>query len=445
MIKDLTVGRPESVLFRFSIPMFISVMFQQLYSIADSIIAGRFAGEDALAAVGASYPITMIFMAIAIGCNIGCAVVISNLFGAKKYKEMKTAVSTTLLASLVLSVVLTVLGVLFTSPLMRLVQTPENIFEDGALFLRIYTGGFVFLFLYNVCTGIFQSLGDSKTPLWFLIGSSVGNIVLDFVFVAGLHWGVAGVGWATFIAQGAACLLSYVTLMKRLKSVQPEVKAELFSMNMLARIGRIAVPSILQQSFVSVGNMFIQGIINTYGSSVIAGYSASIKLNTFCITSFTTLSNGLSSFTAQNLGAGKPDRVRKGFRAGSVMAAAIALLFFGLYFFAGKTMVGMFLDSSSQTAGEVGTQFLKIVSPFYCVVAVKLMADGVLRGMGNVAQFMIATFSDLVTRVILAFVLTGAIGITGVWVSWPTGWVLAVGLSLTFYVRSMKRAQKNVV
>ena len=208
MNKDLTVGDPQSVLWKFSIPMFVSVIFQQMYNIADSVIAGKFAGEDALAAVGASYPITMIFMAIAVGSNIGCSVVISQYFGAKWYDKMKTAVSTTLIASLALSLVLTVAGLLGSRGLMVMINTPDNIFADGDLYLRIYIGGFVFLFLYNVATGIFTSLGDSKTPLYFLIGSSIGNILLDTLFVAVFHWGVAGVAWATFLAQGVACVLA---------------------------------------------------------------------------------------------------------------------------------------------------------------------------------------------------------------------------------------------
>ena len=253
MMKDLTEGNPQSLLWRFTIPMFISVIFQQLYNIADSVIAGRFAGEDALAAVGASYPITMIFMAIAVGSNIGCSVVISQFFGAKRYEQMKTSVYTTLISASVLSVVLTVFGLLGSRFLMRMIQTPENIFSLGDLYLRIYIGGFVFLFLYNVATGIFTSLGDSKTPLYFLIGSSLGNIFLDYWFVAGLHWGVAGVAWATFIAQGIACVLALITMVGRLKQIKTEKRAAYFSADMLKRIARIAVPSILQQSFVSIG------------------------------------------------------------------------------------------------------------------------------------------------------------------------------------------------
>ncbi len=437
MNKDLTVGEPQSVLWKFSIPMFVSVIFQQMYNIADSVIAGKFAGEDALAAVGASYPITMIFMAIAVGSNIGCSVVISQYFGAKWYDKMKTAVSTTLIASLALSLVLTVAGLLGSRGLMVMINTPDNIFADGDLYLRIYIGGFVFLFLYNVATVIFTSLGDSKTPLYFLIGSSIGNILLDTLFVAVFHWGVAGVAWATFLAQGVACVLALVTLKRRLASVETTGKAALFSWNMLGKISRIAVPSILQQSFISIGNIFIQGLINSFGSSVIAGYSAAIKLNTFAITSLTTLGNGTSSFTAQNLGAGKQGRVKAGFGAAVKLALIITVPFFVAFFFGSHVILSLFMNEGSTVAMETGMEFLKIVSPFYFVISLKLMADGVLRGAGAMKSFMIATFSDLLLRVILAFILAGPFGTLGIWLSWPIGWMVAMVLSLSFYKKGV--------
>ncbi len=439
-MKDLTEGTPEKVLWKFSIPMFISVIFQQLYNIADSVIAGKFAGEDALAAVGASYPITMIFMAIAVGSNIGCSVVISSLFGAKKYKEMKTAVSTTLLTAFLLSAVLTVLGLAGTRALMAMIRTPENIFDAGALYLGIYIGGFVFLFLYNVATGIFSALGDSKTPLYFLMASSIGNILLDYLFVAKYGWGVAGVAWATFIAQGIAGVLALLTMARRLSGLKTEGKAPLFSWQMLRRISLIAVPSIFQQSFISIGNIFIQGLVNSFGSSVIAGYSAAIKLNTFAITSFTTLGNGISNFTAQNMGAGKKERVREGFRAGIRMAMLTVVPFFAAFFLAGETMIRLFMKEGSTVALETGILFLRVISPFYFLVATKLMADGVLRGAGFMKQFMAATFVDLILRVILAFCLAGRFGSLGIWMSWPIGWIVAAVLSIVFYIRDFKEA-----
>lgn len=442
MVKDLTEGSPGKALRQFTVPMFISVVFQQLYNIADSIIAGRFAGEDALAAVGASYPITMIFMAIAVGSNIGCSVIISNLFGAKKYTEMKTAVYTTLVSAFALSLFLTATGVAGTGWLMKMIRTPENIFADGALYLEIYIGGFVFLFLYNVATGIFSALGDSKTPLYFLIASSLGNILLDYLFVAGFHWGVAGVAWATFLAQGIASVFALFTMRKRLGEVKTEGKAALFSWKMLGRISRIAVPSILQQSFVSIGNIFIQGLVNSYGSSVIAGYSAAVKLNTFAVTSFTTLGNGISNFSAQNLGAGKAGRVREGFRAGLRLTFVIVVCFFAAFFLFCGGMLRLFMGEESAVALHTGEVFLKIVSPFYAVISVKLITDGVLRGAGAMRQFMASTFTDLALRVLLAFALSWRFGAVGIWLSWPAGWSVAAALSVLFY-RRLQKAWEN--
>lgn len=441
MNQDLTVGNPRSVLWKFTIPLFISVVFQQLYNIADSVIAGKFAGEDALAAVGASYPITMIFMAIAVGSNIGCSVVISRLFGAKAYGELKTAVSTTLIASVVISAVLTAVGLLGSRGLMIMINTPDNIFADGDLYLRIYIGGFLALYIYNVCTGIFTSLGDSKTPLYFLIGSSLGNILLDYVFVAIFHWGVAGVAWATFLAQGIAGILAVLTMFRRLRRIETTQPYARFSFSMLGKIAVIAIPSILQQSFVSVGNIFIQSLVNSFGSSVIAGYSAAVKLNTFTITSFTTLGNGVSNFTGQNLGAGKKERVREGFAAGIIMAFCIAVPFFLLFFFGGRIMLSMFMNSdSSALAMNTGMDMLRIVSPFYFVVSAKLIADGVLRGAEAMREFMIATFTDLILRVLLSFVLSAtALGVTGIWISWPIGWTIATVMSLWYYRRSLRK------
>lgn len=444
MIKDLTEGNPRRVLWQFTIPMFVSVIFQQLYNIADSVIVGNCSvnGENALAAVGASYPITMIFMAIAMGCNVGCAVVISQLFGAKRYREMKTAVSTTLISSLALSAVLTVLGLAASCAMLQAIHTPENIFADADVYLRIYIGGFVFLFLYNVVTGVFTSLGDSKTPLYFLIGSSLSNILLDWIFVAIFHLDVAGVAWATFICQGVACILAVFTLRKRLQEVRCEEKTELFSLPMLKKITAFAIPSVLQQSFVSVGNIFIQSLINGFGSSVIAGYSAAIKINTFGITCFGTLGNALSSFTAQNIGAGNQERVKKGLRAGLKMGFIIGVPFFVFCFFQGTMLIRLFMKEEGQLALQTGVRFLQIVAPFYFVISMKLVTDGLLRGSGALSWFMISTFSDLILRVALGYILAVPFGTTGIWMSWPIGWTIGTALSLVFYAKGVWKVKE---
>lgn len=434
MVNDLTKGKTSRVILYFSLPLFISVIFQQMYSIADSVIAGRFAGEAALASVGASYPITNIFNAIAVGCNIGCGVVISQLFGAGKYKKVKTAVYTSLISSLVISVVLTVLGIILTPSLMKLINTPEDIFSDSALYLKIYIAGFTFLFLYNIANGVFASLGNSKIPLYFLIFSSVTNVVLDYVFVAHFNMGVSGVAWATFIAQGVAGVMSVLTLLYHLKSLKTDEKAEIFSFEMLKSISKISIPSVLQQSFVSVGNVFIQGEINSYGSAVIAGYSAAIKLNTFAVNSLVTFGNSVSSFTAQNVGAMQYKRIKEGFKSGAVLSIITAIIFSVVYVAFSETLIGVFMEGDkSVLALTTGKQFLIIVEPFLCFIGFKVVCDGVLRGTGNMKYFMFATFADLVLRVILAFIFSHFFGAVGIWLSWPIGWGLAVVLSFAFY------------
>ena len=438
MITDFTKEHPDRTLWRFWIPMMFSVMFQQIYNIADSMIAGKFAGEDALAAVGASYPITIIFMAFAVGMNLGASVVVSRLFGAGDRKGVKCAVTTAFVSSFGLATILTVFGYFFSSNMMEWIHTPQNIMADGILYLKIYVFGMVFLMLYNVCTGVFTALGDSKTPLYFLLGSSAGNIILDLIFVAQFHWGVAGVAWATFIAQGISAVLALVTLFSRLRSFAGEEKQPFFDRGYFTQIFAIAVPSILQQSVLSVGNLFVQDIVNRYGSAVVAGYSGAIKLNTFAINIFMTLGSCLSSYTAQNIGAGKAERIPLGFRTGLKLSAVAAVPFVVLYVGFSRRMMGLFLNAESGAAITAGMEFLRIVAPWYLMIVVKLMTDGIIRGAGAMTYFVAATVPDLIIRILFALMFSRNYGSTGIWMAWPFGWIAATVLTLIFY-RKVRR------
>ena len=435
MNRDLTIGKPESVLWRFCLPLFGSVLFQQLYNIADSLVAGKFIGENALAAVGNSYEITLIFIAFAFGSNIGCSVILSQLFGARRYRELKTAVSTAFLACAALCALLMLFGIAFGSVLLRLIQTPEEIFTDSARYLRIYCWGLPFMFFYNLATGVFSALGDSRTPFIFLAVSSLSNILVDVLFVTRLRMGVAGVAWATFLCQGVSCVLALGFVFRRVCRLPAQEKHEWFSLPMLGRIARIAIPSILQQSFISVGNLIIQGAINGFGASVIAGYSAGVKFNNMVITSFTTIGNGISNYTAQNLGAKKPERVGQGLRAGLKMVWLFSAVLFSAYFFAARPLLSLFMNGESEAASATGVQFLRILSPFYFVVSCKLAVDGVLRGAGCMKQFMAATFTDLAMRVVLALILSRFFGPVGIWSAWPISWTVATAMSIGFYRR----------
>ena len=443
MNKDLTVGNPQTVLWKFCMPLFGSIIFQQLYNIADSLVAGKFVGENALAAVGNSYEITLIFIAFAFGCNMGCSVVVSNLFGAKKYKEMKTAVYTACIFSGFVCVLLMLIGILGSGMLLRLIRTPEEVFADSKLYLDIYAWGLPFVFFYNIATGIFSALGDSKTPFYFLAISSMSNIAVDIWFVKAFHMGVAGVAWATFLCQGISCILAMIVVFKRLAKIEEKEKAPLFDLQLLKQIVVIAIPSTLQQSFISIGNIIIQSIINGFGAPVMAGYSAAVKLNNLVITSFTTLGNGISNYTAQNLGARKLDRVKQGFGVGIKLVWMLSLPLFLLYFFGGNIVLKLFMDAPTKLAMQTGITFLKILSPFYFVVSAKLVADGILRGSGMMKKFMIATFTDLILRVLLAFCFSRtALGATGIWCAWPIGWCVAAVLSIGFYYNGPWKRKK---
>ena len=411
---------PRHTLWRFALPMFVSVMFQQFYNLADSMIAGRFAGEDALAAVGASYPITVIFMAFAVGSNLGASVVVSRLFGAKDFRRMKSAVSTAFLSAGILSLALTLSGWFFCEPLMALIHTPGNIFADGALYLKIYIYGLVFLFLYNVCTGILPPWATPKRPLF-----SDGFLCGKYHF--GLH-----IRRLVFHGGGRSSL-GYLYRPGHLGAFSPDRPDETAKVcaiggalsplvpALLAQIAAIAIPSILQQSTLSIGNLFVQEVVNRFGSATVAGYSAAVKMNTFAINCFMAFGSCLSSYTAQNLGAKKPERLSLGFREGVRLCMIAAVPFFMGYFFLGRQIMGLFLTGESREAIRCGVEFLRILGPMYFMISVKLMTDGIIRGSGAMAYFVAATIPDLVLRILFANILTRYFGSTGIWMAWPFG------------------------
>lgn len=431
---DLTEGKPSSVLLRYCLPLFGSVIFQQLYNIADTFVAGNFISENALAAVGNSYEITLIFIAIAFGCNIGCSVIVSNYFGAKNYRDMKTSVYTSFIASGVICVLLVVFGTIFCDNLLELINTKTEIFADSKIYLDIYIWSLPFVFFYNIATGIFAAFGDSKTPFWFLACSSTANIGGDIFAVTVLGMGVDGLAWATFICQGISCVLAMIFIFKRLSAFETSKKSRIFSWKILGHISVVAVPSMLQQSFISVGNLVIQAIVNTFPVAVTAGFASATKLNNFVITSLSTFSNGISNYAGQNIGAGKTERTRKGFGASFRIIICITIPASLLYVLLSGILPNIFITNPSGLALESAASFLKIVAPFYTLISVKMIADGILRGARMMKKFMISTFTDLLLRVLLAYLLSQtSLGYNGIWMAWPIGWTIGTIVSVVFY------------
>ena len=309
MVKNLTEGKPLPLLFFFALPMVAGNLFQQLYNMVDTAVVGKFVGEDAVAAVGSSFPIVFLSVAVASGLSMGCNVVVSQLFGAGRIHEMKSTISTAIISLSVLGLIIMGLGTVFAGPLLHLLGTDPDIMADSELYLQIYFGGAVFLFLYNTLNGIYNAQGDSKTPLIFLIISSLTNIVLDLLFVIQFDMRVAGVAWATLIAQGMCAVASLIVLYRRMKRLPCEEgreneKVPLFHMTAVRRIAQIGLPSMLQQSLVSLSMMMMQGLVNSYGKVLVAGYTAATKIDTLAMLPNMNFSNAMSSYTAQNIGAG---------------------------------------------------------------------------------------------------------------------------------------------
>lgn len=420
---DLTTGSPGKGLLLFALPMILGNLFQQFYNMVDTIIVGKYVGEDALAAVGASYALTTVFVMIAIGGGTGASVIISQYLGAKENGKMKTAVSTAMLSFLGTSIVLGLFGVLANRQILTALSTPENVLGDAALYLRIYFTGLPFLFMYNILAAIFNALGDSKTSLYLLIFSSILNIFLDLFAVRVLGMGVAGVAIATVMAQGIAAVLSFFILRKRLKAYEGEERR--FDSGILKNMVKVAIPSIIQQSIVSVGMLLVQSVVNGFGSSVLAGYTAGMRLESICIVPMISMGNAVSTFTAQNIGANQIERVKKGYRASYGIIGAFAVLICVVLLVFKYPLIRMFLeDNAGGQALETGVSYLSFIAYFFVFIGLKASTDGVLRGAGDVFVFTAANLVNLAIRVSFAFLMAPMIGVQAVWFAVPIGWAV---------------------
>ena len=424
--------RPAAALLIFALPMMLGNFFQQVYTMADSVIVGRFVGEDALAAVGASYSLTNVFISIAIGGGVGASVITSQTFGARDYSRMKRSISTALLSFLAISIFLGVVGLTLSRRIMVLLNAPANILEDSITYLNIYFLGLPFLFMYNVLSSMFNALGRSRIPLYLLIFSSVLNVALDIYMVTVLHMGVAGVAWATLIAQGISAVLSFSIFLKELRSYPGKLDA-LFDWKELKNMGRVALPSILQQSTVSIGMMLVQSVVNSFGSQMLAGYSAAMRIESVCIVPMSAMGNAISSYTAQNVGADKPERVKAGYRASYGIVFAIAAGICLVVQLLASPLISLFLEDGSAAAFETGIQCTRFMAWFYVLIGLKMISDGVLRGAGDMTMFTVANLVNLGLRVVLAVTLAPRFGIQFVWVAVPVGWLINYLISFFEY------------
>ena len=434
-MKDMTRGKPLPIIVTFAIPIVLSSILQQCYNMADSIIAGNFAenGMNALAAVGVSTPITQLFVGLGVGAGVGAGTVISQTFGAGRLAEVKTTIYTALIALLVMSLVMMGAGAAFSPALAHLLNTPGNIYDDAVVYLSIYMWGLPFLFMYNIANAVFQALGDSKKPLYFLIFSTVFNILLDYVFVAEFHWGVAGVAWATFIAQGCAAVLAVSVLLVKTRKLAGEVPV--FDGHKLSLIARIGIPTMIQNAIVNVGNLFVSRLVNGYGSDFIAGYSSAIKITGFFNMVIISVGNSVSTFTSQNIGAGNTERPKQGFRIALALNWAFVTVITAVSFLYGRQMIGLFAEATaSEAMYAAGVQYLRVAVVGSYLFTVLNAAVCVCRGAGYVFASTFITLLDLIVRVTLAYTLNGRLGSDCFAWSVAIGWGVGAAVGMYFYL-----------
>lgn len=413
--------------------MIIGNLFQQTYTMADSAIVGRYVSETALAAVGASTSLTNIFICVAIGGGIGASVMVSRYYGSKSYGKMKTAVYTSIIVFLILSILLGGFGLMFSRGIMKALNTPADAFELAVEYLNIYFIGLPFLFMYNVLSSMFNALGKSRIPLYFLIFSSVFNVVLDWILVTQFDMGVAGVAWATMIAQGISAICSFGVLLHELKRLDSG-KAGVFDTAELLPMAQISLPSILQQSTVSIGMMLVQSVVNSFGSEALAGFSAAMRIESICIVPMAAFGNAMSSYTAQNIGAGKKERVTDGYHATNILVILCAILILVLIIPFNGQMVNLFLgDDGSAVAVSTGRSYLSFMGHFFCLIGFKMAVDGLLRGAGDMKMFTIANLVNLSIRVAIAMIFAPRFGINFVWYAVPVGWFANWAISFAEY------------
>ena len=433
--QDLTKGSIVKAIILFSIPLLIGNLFQQLYNAVDSYVVGNYVGKVALAAVGASTPIINMLIGFFMGISTGAGVVIAQFFGAGNTCKMKRAIHNSIALTLVMGVVLTIVGLLFNDPILKAIGVPSEVFSEASTYLSIYFWSLIFVMVYNMGSGILRSVGDSKRPLYFLIFSSVVNIILDFLFVKYFHFGVAGAGYATLIAQAISAIMVMYVLMKTEDDYKVVLKEIGFDKEILLKIIKIGLPTGFQQSIVSLSNVIVQSYINVYGASVIAGYSVTIKIDGFVNLPLQAFNMAITTFVGQNIGAKQYDRVKKGAYITTALATLTIACFVVIMYFFGRDFIALF--NQEKDVIDAGRLIQLTFLPFYIVLPINQVINGVLRGAGRSAIPMyVMIFSFVFLRQIYLFLITKVTSdIVYVFLGWPTTWVVC---SLIFIIYFFK-------
>lgn len=444
MAIDMKKGNPTKLMLKFAFPMLIGNIFQQLYNMVDSIVVGRFIGKNALAAVGTSFSIMNFITLVIIGLCMGSSIVISLYYGAEDYDKLKSVVSTSFIFMLLVTIVLSITTFIFAEEFLIMIQTPAEILGDSTAYLRIIFAGLIFTFLFNGSASLLRALGDSKTPLYFLILSSIINIVLDLLFVIKFNMGVPGVAYATIIAQAVSSIMCLIYSFSTIPMIRMTREEFVFDRSLFPIITKYSLLSSMQQSIMSFGMVAVQGIVNSFGPDVIAAYTAAVKIDSLAYLPVQDFGNAFSTYVAQNIGAGKIDRVKSGVKSSVKIIIVFCLISSIIIVSCSGFFMKAFVDSSETVVIQTGVDYLSVVGIFYVLIGFLFMFYGFFRGVGSLKTSILLTIISLGTRVALAYILSSipSIGAKGIWWSIPIGWILADTVGFIIYKKG--RWENNI-
>nr|UWI48651.1 MATE family efflux transporter [Clostridioides difficile] len=431
-MKDLTTGHEGKSIFFFAMPMLIGSLFQQLYNTADSIIVGRFIGKEAMAAVSGANPIMFLLVAMLMGVSLGFSILISQFYGSGDLKKVKATIDTTYILLFIGSILISVIGIVFGGPMLKLMNTPESVFNQSKLYLTIIFGGILFSAGYNSVSAILRGLGDSVTPLYFLIIATILNIVLDLTFIVVLKMGVEGVALATIMAQAVSFIISIIYLNKKHKVLKFKIKGLVYDNKIFKEGLRLGLPSGVQQMLFSIGNMALQFLVNSYGTSAMAAFGAGLRIENFISLPIMNLGSAVSTFVAQNIGAGENERVRKGIRESIKMALILAIVVVALILLFRENLISLF--NTDKDVIKIGSSYLFIIGPFFLFIGTSFVLSSAMKGAGDsMFALMSSVISLWLGRIPASYLFSRLFGTDGIWMGIPFGWTLGLIVTVIYY------------
>lgn len=431
-MKDLTTGHEGKSIFFFAMPMLIGSLFQQLYNTADSIIVGRFIGKEAMAAVSGANPIMFLLVALLMGVSLGFSILVSQFYGSGDLKKVKATIDTTYILLFIGSILISILGIVFGGPMLKLMNTPESVFAQSKLYLTIIFSGILFSAGYNSVSAILRGLGDSVTPLYFLIIATILNIVLDLTFIVVLRMGVEGVALATIMAQAVSFIISIIYLNKKHEVLKFKIKGIVYDNKIFKDGLRLGLPSGVQQMLFSIGNMALQFLVNSYGTSAMAAFGAGLRIENFISLPIMNLGSAVSTFVAQNIGAGENERVKKGIRESIKMTLVLAVTVIALILLFRENLIALF--NTDKDVIKIGSSYLFIIGPFFLFIGTSFVLSSAMKGAGDSMFALISSIVSLwLGRLPASYMLSKFFGTDGIWMGIPFGWTLGLIVTVIYY------------